>query len=85
MDVPGTKLQPQSKNVELAGMHLAQPPPPPPPPSPLPVETCAFGASLGNYPRSAPDHGPLSFFLSWSVGFAGTKTWSLRKLKTLPF
>ena len=74
MDVPGTKLQPQSKNVELAGMHIAHPPP-----------RLATPRSLGNYPRSAPDHGPLSFFMSWSVGFAGTKTWSLRKLKTLPF
>ena len=40
-------------------MHIAPPP--------LPVETCAFGPSLGNYPRSAPDHGPLSFFMCWSA------------------
>ena len=60
----GQNYNPSQKNVELAGMHIA---PPPPPPSPLPVETCAFGTSLGNYPRSAPDHGPLSFFMCWSA------------------
>ena len=65
VDVPGTKLEPQSKKCWASG-HAHCTPPPPPLPPPL-VETCAFGTSLGNYPRSAPDHGPLSFFMCWSA------------------